>query len=147
MTVGPWKPVSLEVYNVRITDLRATATVGEDFSVKLNVSLALSERVSSHVTVSLKTLDGKSILAESGIHSVDGTAEAHFSFEPGAVELWYPTGYGKQSLYVVEVEVSEKVLQISFDTNPPLILCSSYCSFLSLVTPLEGKHRKSGFGV
>ena len=82
-----------------------------------------------------------------GIHSVDGTAEAHFSFEPGAVELWYPTGYGKQALYVVEVEVSEKVLSISYDPNPVPILRLSFCVFPSLVTPLERKHKKLGFVV
>ena len=119
MTVGPWRPISLEIYGTRVTDLRTTTSVGEDFSVKLDVSLTLSERVPSHVTVSLKSLDGRTILAESGLHSDDGSAEAHFSFGPGVLNLWYPVGYGKQALYSVEVQVSDKVLTLPL---PDLIL-------------------------
>ncbi|TDL29523.1 glycoside hydrolase family 2 protein [Rickenella mellea] len=107
MTVGPWRPIYIQTYHTRITDLCVKTSVAEDLAVQINVSFALSEHVTSAASVQLKSLDGQTVIGESKINSGTGSGEAHFSFNPGVLDLWYPIGYGKQPLYTVEVKVSD----------------------------------------
>jgi len=112
MTVGPWKPISIQFYENRITEVDIRSQVSEQLDVQVPVALAFSEKVSGFVTVSLKAPDGTVVASSKDIKTDQGQAKAKFDFKPGQVELWYPVGYGKQPLYTVEIELNDQVSQV-----------------------------------
>jgi beta-mannosidase len=97
MTCGPWRPINLEIYSARISDLsfrtqvdaslctaELTASVevegaGEDSSVVVRLSLGGEEKACASATV------------ERGVATV--------TFQVPDPQLWYPASYGKQPLY------------------------------------------------
>lgn len=109
MTVGPWKPILLQTYKNRITDLNVRSQVSEALDVKLSASFTLSEKAPGHASFVLKKPDG-SVEASSNKISVDlGRAQVDFEWKAGQLQLWYPVGYGAQPLYTVEVELTDLV--------------------------------------
>jgi len=109
MTIGPWKPVTLHAYNVRLTDIDVRSKVSEALDVKVTVDLALSGQAPGMASVVLKSAQGSVIHTENNLKVDSGSARAEFHFSPGELELWYPIGYGKQPLYAIEVTVSDSV--------------------------------------
>ncbi|KAG6023820.1 Beta-mannosidase B [Claviceps citrina] len=97
MTCGPWRPVSLEVYESRVSDLHAVVDVEDSLqaasvvahaavegdAVKLRFDLSLGEKGVSSETVSVQ--DGEAVV----------------KFMVHNPELWYPVRYGKQPLYTI----------------------------------------------
>lgn len=115
MTAGPWKPIKLETYQARITDVDIRPRVTEDLSATLEVNFSLSTEDHSVASVSLKSSDGSLVVGQKDVKISKHTAQAQFKLSPGAFELWYPVGYGKQPLYTVEVEVADKVCASSIN--------------------------------
>lgn len=113
MTVGPWKPIKLETYHNRITDLDVRSEVSEALDVKLSASFAFSEKTPGYASFVLKKPDG-SVEASADKIPVNGAgiAKVNFEWQPGEIQLWYPVGYGSQPLYTVEVLVTDKVSYI-----------------------------------
>ncbi|ELU41403.1 glycoside hydrolase family 2 protein [Rhizoctonia solani AG-1 IA] len=87
-TIGPWRPIKLETYAVRLSDVR----VQGDLSA----------------LVVLKSSAGAVIKKAADLTVKGGQSIAEFELAKGEVDLWYPVGYGKQALYTVEVEVTDK---------------------------------------
>ncbi|KAK7470700.1 hypothetical protein VKT23_002122 [Stygiomarasmius scandens] len=108
MTVGPWKPISIQFYENRIAEVDIRSQVSEQLDVQVPVALAFSEKVPGLVTVSLKAPDGTVVASSKDIKTDQGQAKAKFDFKPGQIELWYPVGYGKQPLYTVEIELNDQ---------------------------------------
>ncbi|KAI0952282.1 hypothetical protein AcV7_008145 [Taiwanofungus camphoratus] len=108
MTAGPWKPISLETYEARITDIDIRSKVSEDLSANLDVNFTLSRDDRSIASVTLKGPDGSMVIGQSSIKISNSNARAQFKLSPGAYELWYPVGYGKQPVYTVEIEVADQ---------------------------------------
>jgi beta-mannosidase len=106
VTAGPWRPVWLEMYDVRVEDVWVRYALGKGLEVcsgrifarvvggaegtEVRLRLCL-ERGGSAVFEAVARTDGK------------GVAEADFSIED--VELWYPLGYGAQHRYELSAEV------------------------------------------
>ena len=109
MTAGPWKPIKLETYAARITDVDIRSRVAEDLSATLEVNFSLSRQNHSIASVSLKGPDGSSVASQKNIKISDSAARAQFKLSAGTFDLWFPVGYGKQPLYTVEVEVADEV--------------------------------------
>lgn len=109
MTAGPWKPISLETYQARISDVDIRARVSEDLSASLDVSFTLSRDDHSIASVNVRGPDGSLVTGQSSIQIQQSEAKARFKFSAGTYELWYPVGYGKQPLYTVEIEVKDEV--------------------------------------
>ncbi|KAG6012103.1 Beta-mannosidase B [Claviceps lovelessii] len=98
LTCGPWRPVNLEVYYSRISDLCVEILVKDSLenatvfahaevegdAPQLRFDISLSEKTVSSVIVSVK--DG------------EGTA----TFRVQNPELWYPVRYGHQPLYTIK---------------------------------------------
>ncbi|CCM04064.1 uncharacterized protein FIBRA_06223 [Fibroporia radiculosa] len=108
MTVGPWKPIVLEAYQARITDIDIRANVSEDLSANLDVNFVLSRDNHSIASVNLKGPDGALVTGQNSIKISDSEAKARFKLSAGTYELWYPVGYGKQPQYTVEIEVADE---------------------------------------
>lgn len=109
MTVGPWKPIRLRFYQIRIADLDIRSKVSESLTVNLTVDFTLSERSYGSASVALVHSNGTRVEEESLMRISAGHGRAEFHFSPGSLELWYPVGYGKQPLYTVQVNLTDEV--------------------------------------
>lgn len=97
MTAGPWRPVRLETYQSRITDLRVDYKVSNDLAA-VNTTVSTEVEGSADTVAVAVELDGKS--------TYEGTAKvengkATVTFPCKAPSLWYPHGYGKQTQYTI----------------------------------------------
>ncbi|CDO71388.1 Glycoside Hydrolase Family 2 protein [Trametes cinnabarina] len=108
MTVGPWKPIRLETYNVRIADIDIRPRVNEQLGANLDVTFELSSNTQSIASVSVRDPEGKVIIGQSNITIKSERADAHFKLSAGVLDLWYPVGYGKQPIYSVEIQITDK---------------------------------------
>ncbi|KAG9093828.1 hypothetical protein FS749_013657 [Ceratobasidium sp. UAMH 11750] len=107
-TIGPWRPITLETYAIRLSDVRVRQDVKEDLSAELSVEFEVSEKTSDlSAAVVLKSSAG-AVAKTADAEIKDGRAVAEFKLAKGDVELWYPVGYGKQALYTVDIQVSDK---------------------------------------
>ncbi|KAF5387820.1 hypothetical protein D9615_000372 [Tricholomella constricta] len=108
MTVGPWKPISLQSYENRIADLDVRNQVSEALDVKLIVEFTFSEKAPGLASLVLKAPDGSIEASATKISTDTGHAKVAFDFEAGKLDLWFPVGYGKQPLYTVEAELASE---------------------------------------
>jgi beta-mannosidase len=122
MTTGPWRPISLQTYDVRITDLRVQTEVPESLDVAIKVSVEVSSPTSQTV-VALKDQKGKIVRQSDLLKVKDGKAEVVFSGSKGEFDLWYPVGYGKQPMYTVEAQAINKVC---IEILQPIVLLETY---------------------
>ena len=95
MTCGPWRPVSLEVYTSRISDLFFSTHVSSLLDSAEIVAKADVDGKSSHVRFDI--LFQGAIEASETVRIIDGFATATFNRDNP--RLWYPAGYGEQPLY------------------------------------------------
>lgn len=114
MTVGPWKPISLHLYENRITDLYVRSEVSESLEVTLTADLSYS-KTSGFISFVLKNAQGKEEASADKIPTSDsGNSKVSFDFGPGALQLWFPVGYGpQQPLYTAEVQITDLVRLIT----------------------------------
>ncbi|KAH9900032.1 glycoside hydrolase family 2 protein [Cubamyces lactineus] len=108
MTVGPWKPIRLETYTIRIADIDIRPRVNEQLAAALDVSFELSKSEYTIAAVTVKDPEGKVVIGQSNLTIKSERAEAHFKLSTGILELWYPVGYGKQPIYSVEIVITDK---------------------------------------
>jgi beta-mannosidase len=108
MTTGPWKPIRLEGYKTRITDVDARVDILESLDVNVNVTIQLSEQLSAPGKVTIYKPNGQ-IQDSKSATMFGGKGVVEFSFAKDAIELWYPVGYGKQPLYTLEVLIGNEV--------------------------------------
>ncbi|KAF8528704.1 glycoside hydrolase family 2 protein [Gautieria morchelliformis] len=107
MTCGPWRPISLHTYTVRITDLRVQTQVSESLDADIKVSLHVST-LTGWTSVTLRDKTGQVVREVDSVVINDGKAEVQFEGAKGEFELWYPVGYGKQPMYSVQVQVTDE---------------------------------------
>ncbi|GAA5978449.1 hypothetical protein JCM10908_004358 [Rhodotorula pacifica] len=107
MTAGPFRPVRIEQYQVRITDIWPRATVSADLVPKLSLSWQTSDSA-PHLSVvaRLSSTDGSKIRQSSWATSDFDKAE--WVFGSDEVELWWTHDQGKQPLYEVQVELVDE---------------------------------------
>lgn len=98
MTAGLWRPVRLETYHGRLEDIRVNYRVADNLkSVQGTISVQIEGSVGDIVIASVE-LAGNSVFTGTGTVK-DGLATMSFSVSD--VSLWYPHGYGPQTLYNV----------------------------------------------
>ncbi|PVH69893.1 glycoside hydrolase family 2 protein [Cadophora sp. DSE1049] len=103
MTAGPWRPIRLEVYEGRISDLWTQIEVDKRLKSASGTMFAKTEGTSAkRVTFSLK-LRGDTIVTKSAAVDSDGLAKVDIQIDNP--ELWYPHGYGAQTMYEVTAEL------------------------------------------
>ncbi|GAD96332.1 beta-mannosidase [Paecilomyces variotii No. 5] len=105
MTAGIWKVVRLEVYSVRVDDIRAEVQLSKDHQ---QAAVTILAQVSSNTPAayqSVFTLRSMDDEIERKFAPIDtnGKAKAHINISNP--QLWWPNGYGHQTLYEVSVSV------------------------------------------
>lgn len=120
MCAGIWKPIRLEIYSVRIADLRTDVTISENHKLATVQASAEIEgfeheydaQVQAKFTISRGDEEIYSTQAEV-IPGEKTTAQLNVP-DP---ELWWPNGYGKQSLYTVNVALSADGVVLHTETR------------------------------
>ncbi|KAK2027593.1 family 2 glycosyl hydrolase [Colletotrichum zoysiae] len=100
LTCGPWRPINLEIYESRITDLYFETVVDDSLKSAKVVAHATTEGNATKVRFDV-SLDGKSLASETVEANADAGAGTSATFQIQEPALWYPVRYGKQPLYTV----------------------------------------------
>jgi beta-mannosidase len=106
LTAGPWRAVRLEAYSVRVADVHCPAEVSDDLQSALLPIRVLIESAQPElpdnlrVCVRLFAPTGKKV-AEAMLPGL--VPEVQYTFTLQMPQLWWPRGYGEQSLYRLEV--------------------------------------------
>ncbi|KAH8106015.1 glycoside hydrolase family 2 protein [Cristinia sonorae] len=108
MTVGPWKPIYLETYQVRISDLDIRTKVSETLDAVVDVHISLSAAQPAVASVNINGPDGVLFVGQHSIRISESPIVANFALSAGTFELWYPVGYGKQPLYTAEIIIADE---------------------------------------
>lgn len=109
MTVGPWKPVRLETYKSRVSDIDIRTQVSEALDVKLSASITISDSSSAFLSFSLMNPDGLIQKAVKHVAISSGRANISWEWPVGQLRLWHPVKYGSQPLYTAEIELVDAV--------------------------------------
>lgn len=99
MTCGPWQPIRVETYNGRLADLWSDIKVDENLRTAIISANAQIEGCHGGNVSFVLSLDGKNI--SESIVEVGNSQSASAEFNLDSPALWYPYGYGAQSLYEV----------------------------------------------
>ncbi|KAL3196771.1 hypothetical protein MRX96_015385 [Rhipicephalus microplus] len=137
-STGIWKPIELVAYNqVFIRDVTVTTTQkrtkyqAHKWDIEVGVFFTLSRRAPKHGTISVSL--GASFLFSSVVRfaNVANSNKSHEDYSgkgdgarqhPRQIEHWWPSGYGNQKLYHLNVSMSvdgeqcDKVIRFGFRT-------------------------------
>jgi beta-mannosidase len=105
VTAGIWREVRLEVYSARVEDLWPQTHLSTDHktaSIMVAVTIDAGNPEGFVARFHL-TLRGQGIASQDIPVSADKSAQA--TFEVDSPELWWPHGYGSQTLYEVSVSI------------------------------------------
>ncbi|KAH8695804.1 glycoside hydrolase superfamily [Phaeosphaeriaceae sp. PMI808] len=132
LSCGPWKPISLEVVRSAIEDISISYTIAKDLkSAKVKVTARCSG-VSGVTFTLVNEKTGVSAASKFMGEVEDGevfdTCEINFLADP--VELWWPRGYGSQTLYTIHAEAHSSTC--SSTTGEKLQACSKTFGFRKL---------------
>ena len=116
MTCGPWKPIYLETFVSRISDLHIRTTVDESLSsATVNVEMEYDGHA-DQAKFDL-SIDGEHVA--SSIEALNPCQRAKASLWTRKPKLWYPRQYGNQPLYVL----TSSLLMI--ENGEPVVLDNS----------------------
>ena len=108
MCAGIWRPVRLEVYTVRVADLRTDITIQDGHKlaiIQASVQLEGVETQSDHVQAKFTiSLGNKAIVSSYAEVTPEGSTSTKLKIPDP--KLWWPNGYGEQPLYTVSVAIS-----------------------------------------
>jgi beta-mannosidase len=116
MTCGPWRPITLEIYESRIADLYFTTNVDKSLKSAETIAKADIEGPATHVKFDI-SLEGKPVATET-VKVSKGFATA--TFHTSDPELWYPVRYGKQALYTLTATLltsNSEVTEVDWKTK------------------------------
>ena len=118
MTAGPWRPISLHTYDIRIAEVWANAIVSETLEPRVELSFELAgDEFMGTVQVFVRGSSKTSIKEIKNVKVAGGKGSTTCAFGDDEVELWYPIGYGKQPLYEIEVAAIDDVSASSSSTH------------------------------
>lgn len=116
MTAGIWRPIRLEAFTARVSDLRTDIKLADDHQTAQVTAFAQVEAFSTSSCSTTFALhhEGR-VIAQEKIPAGDhGLAKIDFKVEKPS--LWFPHGYGSQALYEISVSISnddEELHQVS----------------------------------
>ncbi|RDW87120.1 beta-mannosidase [Aspergillus mulundensis] len=112
MTAGIWKEVRLEVYSTRISDLWTEVDLDDGHSnahITATAEVETSDTNNSYTATFTLSLQGQEIGTE--VVSLEGDV-AKTTFDVQDPSLWWPNGYGDQTLYDISVSLKRDEGQI-----------------------------------
>lgn len=117
VTSGPWKPITLNTFTSRISELESSALVDVQ---SLETCLTLVTKIESvrpmDFMVEIVLRDDKGSIVWSDHASLDGEQSelvTEWKFAAGDIQLWWPSGYGEATLYELSVTLLTMVRRLS----------------------------------
>ncbi len=102
MTVGIWRPVQLELFDVRICELYCPVTVSQDLkTASFPITVSLTGHVSEDLKLRLRLLSPLGECSAEIVLAAELILEYPFSVQNP--QLWFARGQGGQPLYTLEV--------------------------------------------
>ena len=104
MTCGPWRPVSLEIYECSISEVDIVTHVNDDLSsATINIKACVAGAVSRGMKIEfLISLHDHQVVREQVQVRKQGMGVTFTTKRPS---LWYPARYGKQAMYNLTVSL------------------------------------------
>jgi beta-mannosidase len=111
LTAGPWRPISIETYVARIEDVWLEYELSDDLTRAKGKVFVRTEGPVGNVLVQVRKVSGLetqsgNLLLDFQGQCVNDIAECDFDVP---VELWWPRGYGEQTLYMIEAQAQTKL--------------------------------------
>ncbi|KAJ5929864.1 Glycoside hydrolase family 2 immunoglobulin-like beta-sandwich [Penicillium verhagenii] len=105
MTAGIWRPVRLDIYTARVADLwpETKLSINRDTAEVIAALRVESTGVEEYTARFALSLHGNKIAHQDIPVSTEN--EAQITFRVNRPELWWPHGYGSQTLYEVSVQL------------------------------------------
>jgi beta-mannosidase len=97
MTSGPWQPVRLETFHVRIASVRVDYDLSNTLD-KVTGQITVDTRGTSAVKLNVSISHDDHLVYEQTVSSAVGGVTV-VDFELSEPKLWFPHGYGDQPLY------------------------------------------------
>ena len=98
LTCGPWRPINLEIYEARLSDLSFDTDVSESLDAADVVAHAQVEGSADRIRFDV-SLENKPVASE----TIDYTSgDTSVTFHIRKPSLWYPIRYGRQPLYTIK---------------------------------------------
>ncbi|KAJ5554600.1 hypothetical protein N7513_004559 [Penicillium frequentans] len=104
-TCGPWRPIILEEYSTRISDLSFRITVDKDMETALVKVAAETEGCNADDMIRLTVTDPTGKATSKAAMLLVHKDSANHTVDIQDAQLWWPIGYGKQPLYTVSAEL------------------------------------------
>jgi len=105
--IGIWKEIRLEGFSSRLEDVRLRQQFEQDGSVSITVDVMAESAVSAELTASLEIVhpDGSRQSVDESLFWFEDDTEQSCNLQLPITnpQLWWPSGYGAQPLYEVEV--------------------------------------------
>lgn len=110
-TCGPWRPIHLEQYSARISDLWAQVDISVENQLS-HVSVSAEIEDASEGDIIKYTLTGPdgTVVATSSVKVVGNKATDRFEVQDA--KFWWPVGYGEQPLYTISAQLTRGVSTI-----------------------------------
>ncbi|CUA67033.1 beta-mannosidase [Rhizoctonia solani] len=103
MTVGPYRPIHLHIYSARIADayVKTLVSPAPELTCAIEVIPTIHGSVSdvSKFDITLRRSDGSIIRTQ----TFGSQFKIEWKLNDGEVSLWWPVGYGQQTLYYVDI--------------------------------------------
>lgn len=109
MTVGPWKPITLEVYDARISEIDVRTQVSDTLEASFAATISYSSQIAGITTITVKDANRQEIYSSDKLPTDSGNSAIAYTFPTGAIDLWWPINYGAQIQYSVEVKLANAV--------------------------------------
>jgi beta-mannosidase len=126
MTCGPYRPIRLLAYDIRIDSIDVHAIVDTNLSCSLSGTVTV-EGIAAAVRVRIQSSQQTHVIWESEIRSQGERVEIKVDLAD-AVDLWWPAGSGAQTRYRLAVELLDDV-------------CSSALVLCAAILPMHQEHR------
>ncbi|KAG8797423.1 hypothetical protein FRC16_008878 [Serendipita sp. 398] len=109
MCVGPWKPIRLESYQLRIAEMRTEVDIPETLdnaTVKVSAELAGASSKALTATLTLTEPVSKTE-THSTVEIASGANSVQLEVQISDPKLWHPVGQGQQSLYTASLQIKD----------------------------------------
>ncbi|KAF7354610.1 hypothetical protein MSAN_01374300 [Mycena sanguinolenta] len=107
MTCGPYRPITLKTYSVRIQEAQMHALLSDENVPSLKVDVTLNQALDASLRIILSDANTKTVLKSEDVPVAASSITSVVSWDlNGIVKPWWPVGYGTQYLYTVSVILS-----------------------------------------
>lgn len=108
-TCGPWRPIVLEEYSSKVSDLSCQIKVDMDTKTAVVKIAIQSEGCVAGDTISVSITDPKGDVIHEVCNLPINGNHAYADIEIQDAQFWWPIGYGHQPLYTVSSDLFTRV--------------------------------------